>query len=82
VTLSGTSTDPPPRVSYEQPTRQTYEALVLLWVELQMLAGADVFSGTFSSNLGRVVALMRHTLGKARNSALSADDPEWFPARR
>eukprot|EP00903_Cladosiphon_okamuranus_P007629 g7398.t1 len=39
----------------EGPTdRNTYEATVLLRLELQMLAGADVFSGTFSSNLGRV----------------------------
>ncbi|CAM9352109.1 unnamed protein product, partial [Ectocarpus sp. 12 AP-2014] len=39
--------------------RNTYEAMVLLLAEMRMLAGADVFSGTLSSNLGRLVALMR-----------------------
>eukprot|EP00903_Cladosiphon_okamuranus_P007636 g7405.t1 len=61
--------------------RNTYEAMVLLRLELQMLAGAEVFSGTFSSNLGRIVCLMRHTLNKPKESALSADDPAWYPGR-
>eukprot|EP00903_Cladosiphon_okamuranus_P007624 g7393.t1 len=61
--------------------RNTYEAMVLLRLELQMLAGAEVFSGTFSSNLGRIVCLMRHTLNKPKESALSADEPAWFPGR-
>lgn len=47
-----------------------------------MLAGADVFAGTFSSNLGRIVALMRHTLKKPEQSTLSIDDRRWFPARK
>lgn len=55
--------------------------MVLLRVELQMLADAEVFSGTFSSNLGRIVALMRHTMRKPKESALSGDDPTWFPGR-
>ena len=62
-------------------TRQTYEAMVLLRVELLMLAGADVFSGTLSSNLGRVVALMRRTLKKPEDSTISADDPKWYAGR-
>lgn len=57
---------------------QTYEALVLLRAETLMLAGAEVFSGTFSSNVGRIVALMREALEKPRNSALSADTERWF----
>eukprot|EP00903_Cladosiphon_okamuranus_P007625 g7394.t1 len=61
--------------------RNTYEAMVLLRLELQMLAGADVFSGTFSSNLGRIVCLMRHTLNKPKESALSGDHPDWYPGR-
>lgn len=60
---------------------QTYEAMVLLRVEMLMLAGADVFSGTFSSNLGRIVAFMRETSGKPRESALSSDVPLWFAGR-
>lgn len=43
-----------------------------------MLAGAEMFSGTFSSNIGRIVALMRETLNKPRDSALSSDTEEWF----
>eukprot|EP00903_Cladosiphon_okamuranus_P007627 g7396.t1 len=58
--------------------RNTYEAMVLLRAELLMLAGAEVFSGTFSSNIGRIVALMRDTLNKPRGSALSNDTEEWF----
>ena len=61
-------------------SRQTYESSVLLRLELQMLASADVFSGTFSSNMGRVVALMRHTLRKPKESTLSIDGRRWHPA--
>lgn len=56
--------------------------MVLLRAELQMLADAEIFSGTFSSNLGRVVALMRHTMGKPKATGISADDPVWFPGRQ
>lgn len=53
---------------------------MLLRLELQMLASADVFSGTFSSNMSRVVALMRHTLRKPEESTLSIDGRRWHPA--
>lgn len=52
--------------------------MVLLRVEMLMLAGADVFCGTFSSNIGRLVALLRETLKKPRDSTLSADIKDWF----
>lgn len=59
--------------------RNRYEAMVLLRAELEMMASAAVFSGTFSSNISRLVALMRHSLGKPEGSALSADFPRWTP---
>ncbi|CAM9804238.1 unnamed protein product [Ectocarpus sp. 8 AP-2014] len=61
--------------------RNTYEATVLLLTEMRMLAGADVFSGTLSSNIGRLVALMRYSLQKPDDSTLSGDRPaHWMPA--
>ncbi|CAM9795718.1 unnamed protein product [Ectocarpus fasciculatus] len=63
--------------------RNTYEARVLLLAEMSLLAGAEVFSGTLSSNLGRIIALMRYTLGKPKESVLSGDAPHaWQPARQ
>lgn len=57
--------------------------MVGLFAELQMLAGADVFVGTFSSNIGRLVFLMRESLGFARDSSLGADRAAgWFAGRR
>lgn len=61
---------------------QTYEAMVLLRVEIEMMANAAIFSGTFSSNLGRIVALMRHTLGKPAQSTLSNDRRAWHLGRQ
>ena len=73
---------PPPKSCDTIPFEQAYDALVLLRAELEMLAGADVFSGTFTSNLGRVVAIMRHTRSKPPESTLSGDIPTWyFPGR-
>lgn len=65
-----------------KPIRQTYEAVVLLMAELLMLAEADVFSGTLTLNVGRLVHLMRHTLNKPPESTVSADAPRWHPGRR
>ncbi|CAN0505506.1 unnamed protein product, partial [Ectocarpus sp. 12 AP-2014] len=60
--------------------RNTYEAMVLLLTEMRMLAGADVFSGTLSSNIGRLVALMRRSLQQPDDSTLSGDRPaHWMP---
>ncbi|CAM9127186.1 unnamed protein product, partial [Ectocarpus sp. 4 AP-2014] len=64
-----------------QRDRNTYESLVVLRAELEMLANADVFCGTFSSNLSRIVALMRRTLKLPDESALSADTPHWYIGR-
>eukprot|EP00177_Eucheuma_denticulatum_P001833 GFKZ01003272.1.p1 GENE.GFKZ01003272.1~~GFKZ01003272.1.p1 ORF type:complete len:364 (+),score=50.12 GFKZ01003272.1:182-1273(+) len=53
-----------------------YEDVVDLLVEVEMLANAMVFVGTFSSNLGRVVYVLRG--GKSRDSGISLDD-RWEP---
>ncbi|CAM9383799.1 unnamed protein product [Ectocarpus sp. 6 AP-2014] len=62
--------------------RNSYEAMVYLRAELEMLAGSAVFSGTFSSNVGRMVALMRKTLDMPDESAVSVDFPAWFAGRQ
>ncbi|CAM9674084.1 unnamed protein product [Ectocarpus fasciculatus] len=64
-----------------QRDRNTYEAMVLLKAELDMLAGATVFAGTYSSNMGRLLALMRRSLNKPDKSSLSTDRPSWFLGR-
>ncbi|CAM9255484.1 unnamed protein product [Ectocarpus sp. 12 AP-2014] len=64
-----------------QRDRNTYESLVILRAELEMLASANVFCGTFSSNMSRIVALMRRTLKLPDESALSADTPHWYIGR-
>lgn len=60
---------------------QTYEAGICLVTELHVLAGAEVFSGTFSSNVGRLVVLQYEVLKMPRGSALSSDMPDWDPGR-
>lgn len=57
--------------------RMNYELYVGLHAELQMLSLADVFVGTFSSNIGRLVYLMRETNGFQRNSTISVDKRDW-----
>lgn len=67
----------PSRVDY-----QTYERYVILHTELAMMSAADVFVGTFSSNIARLVFLVREGLGFPRNSTISVDDPLWHLGRR
>ncbi|CAM9358386.1 unnamed protein product [Scytosiphon promiscuus] len=59
--------------SYEM----TYELYVGLNAELKMMSEADVFIGTFSSNIARFVYLMRDSNGLSRNSTVSVDEPVW-----
>ena len=54
---------------------------VYLIADLEQLAAADLFVGTCSSNLGRLVMVLRDGLGKDRESAISLDIP-WAPNRR
>lgn len=48
----------------------------------EQLAAADVFVGTFSSNIGRLVMVLRDGLGKPRSSAISLDTEFWWPGRQ
>lgn len=61
--------------------RKDYASFVYLMADFQQLASAEVFVGTFSSNLGRLVALLRKGVGKASDSSLSLDF-KWSPNRR
>lgn len=56
--------------------------MVYLFVDLQQLSLAEVFVGTFSSNLGRLIAVLREGNGRERSSAISVDRPTWTPGRR
>ncbi|CAM9723102.1 unnamed protein product, partial [Hapterophycus canaliculatus] len=62
--------------------KMTYDTYVILHAELAMMAAADVFVGTFSSNIARMLYLFREGLGFPRNSTISVDVPEWYPGRR
>ncbi|CAM9261508.1 unnamed protein product, partial [Hapterophycus canaliculatus] len=55
----------------------TYELYVGLHAELEMMATADVFVGTFSSNIARFVYVMRESNGLPRSSTVSVDEPRW-----
>ena len=50
------------------------------FADIEQLAAADIFVGTFTSNVGRLVVMLREGLGKERNSSISLDAP-WTPAR-
>lgn len=56
--------------------------ITILLADLMQLAAAEVFVGTFSSNIGRLVAVMREADGKPRGAAMSVDTPDWHPGRR
>lgn len=60
---------------------QGYAELVYMFADLQQLTAAEVFVGTFTSNVGRLVYLRREASGsKLRESSISLDD-EWHPGR-
>lgn len=62
--------------------KETYAGFVYTFADLQQCTRADVFVGTFSSNMGRLLVLLRESIGlKPRSSALSLDGP-WWPGRR
>lgn len=61
---------------------QNYDTFVTLLAELQVLREADVFIGTFSSNIGRLMMLLREANGFPRDTTRSVHVPEWFPGRR
>ncbi|CAM9235847.1 unnamed protein product, partial [Laminaria digitata] len=61
--------------------KQGYGSFVYLLADLEQLAAADVFVGTCSSNLGRLVMVLRDGLGKDKKSSISLDLP-WYPKRQ
>ncbi|CAB1104168.1 GT23 [Ectocarpus sp. CCAP 1310/34] len=62
--------------------QETYADFVYTFADLQQLTAADLFVGTFSSNIGRLLVLLRESIGlKDRASAVSIDGP-WRAGRR
>lgn len=59
---------------------QNYPSFVYMFADLEQLTKAELFVGTFSSNVGRLVALLREAAGKSRQSAISIDGA-WLPGR-
>lgn len=59
-----------------------YGSFVYILADLEQLAAAELFVGTFSSNVGRLVMLLREDLGKPRNSTISMDRHSWYPGRQ
>ena len=70
----------PPR-AHNNKLYKTYEMYVVFFTELKMLSQANVFIGTYSSNVGRMIVLLRESRGMPRSSSLSLDHPDWFPNR-
>lgn len=58
---------------------QGYSSLVELVADLEKLSYSEVFVGTFSSNIGRFVTVLREFRGKKRESSISVDVVNWFP---
>lgn len=56
---------------------QGYSSFVNLVADMNKLAHSEVFVGSFSSNLGRLVAVFREGNGKPRDSSMSVDIKMW-----
>lgn len=54
---------------------------VYMFADLEQLAAAEFFVGTFSSNIGRLVHVLREVNGRPRNHTLSVDLNRWYPGR-
>lgn len=60
------------------PSMQGYQGFVMVFADLKMLAAGSVFVGTYSSNVSRLVALLREGIhGHARGSCISLDKTEF-----
>lgn len=57
---------------------QGYLSLVELIADIEKLSDSEVFVGTFSSNIGRLVTVLREFSNKKRESSISVD-VNWFP---
>ncbi|CAM9899855.1 unnamed protein product [Ascophyllum nodosum] len=63
--------------------KQNYAELVYMFADLHQLTHASLFVGTFSSNVGRLVALLRRRIGqKRKRTTISIDKNGWTPGRR
>ncbi|CAM9799642.1 unnamed protein product, partial [Laminaria digitata] len=62
--------------------QEEYGSFVYILADLEKLAAAELFVGTFSSNVGRFVVVLREGLGKPRNSSISLDQKSWYPGRQ
>lgn len=49
---------------------------------MHMLSTADVFVGTYTSNIGRLVAILREANGLPRKTSISVDVPTWQSGRK
>lgn len=58
--------------------KQKYSSFMYLMADLEKLSDSSVFIGTYSSNIGRLVAIIREGNGKDRKSSISLDIKEWF----
>lgn len=63
-------------------TQQGYGAFAYMLADFKRLVEAEVFVGTFSSNVGRLMVVLREAGGtKSRESSISVDTPNWWPGR-
>ncbi|CAB1121484.1 GT23 [Ectocarpus sp. CCAP 1310/34] len=57
---------------------QGYQGFVMVFADLKMLAAGSLFVGTYTSNVSRLVALLREGIhGHARDSCISLDKTEF-----
>ena len=56
-----------------------YADFVYILSDIEQLVEADLFVGTMSSNIGRLVAVLRDGMGKSRKSSVSLDSG-WGPS--
>jgi len=52
-----------------------------LLATLEILSVADIFVGTYSSNVGRLTTVLRAAKGKHPSTAYSVDVPNWHSGR-
>ena len=54
-------------------SKMDYWSFVYIIADIEKLVEADIFVGTFSSNIGRLVAILRDGIGKSTDSSISMD---------
>lgn len=61
---------------------QALTQFAYLFADIQMLVEAEVFVGTYTSNIGRLVFLLRDAIGKPRESTINLEGMSWWPGGR